>query len=178
LEIPQEDYKMANPIVKIVPMPGLQGSTGATGATGATGPVLSPTETSYTVTGGSLGTAPTFSGSPMFYGSYVKIGPSVTFRINVEFDNITGFGTGQYYLTLPFTAKYGTEIRGGCLHDESTGYLYHISGHVNANSNQLLLYTTDVQGSTVRDYEFTSTEPVTLVVQDSFHIGGVYIATS
>lgn len=158
--------------VKIVPVPG------PSGPIGPTGPVYSPSEVTYTVNGGSAGTAPTFSGSPMFYGSYIKTGQSVTFRINVEFDNITGFGTGQYYVTLPFTAKYGTQIRGGCLHDASTGYNYHISGHVNENSNQLNLYTTDVSGNVVRDYEFTSIQPVTLTTADNFHIGGVYISTT
>lgn len=183
--------------VKIVPVPGPSGPLGPTGPTGAigptgpvgptgaastvtgpTGPVYSPSEVTYTVDGGSAGTPPTFSGSPMFYGSYIKTGQSVTFRVNVDFDNITGFGTGQYYITLPFAAKYATDIRGGCLHDESTGYLYHISGHVDANSTQLNLYTTDVTGNTVRDYEFTSTEPITLNIADNFHIGGVYISTT
>ena len=185
--------------VKVVPMPGPSGSgptgptgpsgstgpqgptgatgaAGAVGATGPTGPASSvPTETSYTVSGGTLGTQPTFSGDPMFSGSYLKNGTWVLFRVNVEMDNITSFGTGQYYVTLPFTSKYGIQIRNGCLHRASNGNQYAISGHAAANSNQLLLWFTDGTG---QDQEFDHNSPYTLQVEDNFHIGGSYIATS
>lgn len=90
-------------------------------------------------------------------------------------DNITDFGTGQYYMTLPYPAKYGYMFRQGCLHDNSEGREYHISGHVTAGSNQMLLYTSDTQGNTLYDFKFTSTEPITLKIEDSFHISGTYI---
>jgi hypothetical protein len=90
-------------------------------------------------------------------------------------DNITNFGTGQYYLTLPFESKYGYMFRCGCIHDENTGREYHISGHVDAGNYKILLYTSDTQGNNLYDFAFTSTEPITLNALDSFHIAGSYI---
>ena len=132
-------------------------------------------EQSYTVGGGTDGTQPTFTGDPLFSGHFVVLGHTVFFDVQIDFDNITSFGTGQYYVTLPFASKYGTMIRNGCLHDNDTGFQYHISGHVDAGSNELQLFTTDVQGNRLRDYQFTFEEPVTLTTADNFHISGTYI---
>ena len=136
--------------------------------------LTTPPEVSYTVLGGTTGTQPTFSG-PAFSGSYVKTGALVSFQIQVDFDNITSFGTGQYYLTLPFAVKYGYMFREGCLHDASTGRVYHIGGHVYANSNELYLFTTDSQGNRVYDFAFSQGEPITLATADNFHISGTYV---
>lgn len=132
-------------------------------------------EQSYTVGGGTAGTQPTFDGDPLFSGHFVVLGHTVFFDVQVDFDNILTFGTGQYYVTLPFSAKYGTMFRSGCLHDDSTGLQYHISGHVNAGSDEVQLFTTDVQGNRLRDYQFTFEEPITLTTADNFHISGTYI---
>jgi len=134
-----------------------------------------PLDTPYTVSGGTLGTQPTFSGTPLFTGRVVRYGDLAYFDVQVDMDNITSFGSGQYFMTLPFPSKYPVEFRNGCLHDASAGHQYHISGHVAANSNELRLFTTDVQGNNVRDYEFTASEPVTLATADNFHISGNYI---
>lgn len=75
-----------------------------------------PTEVVYSVDGGTTGTQPTFTGEPDFTGTYVRTGDLVHFRIDVDFDNITSFGTGQYYLTLPFQAKHNYQLSDGCLH--------------------------------------------------------------
>lgn len=128
-------------------------------------------DVTYQPQGGSLGTQPTFSGAPMFYGSYTKIGSLVYFEIRVEFDNITSFGTGQYYLTLPFTSAHAKLFRDGCLHDFSGNDQYAISGHIAAGSNQLYLFSVASNG---RDVPFTFNVPITLAVQDNFHIAGVY----
>ena len=133
-------------------------------------------ETSFAVNGGTTGTQPTFAGNPLFSGSYVKNGPLIHFQIQVDMDNITNFGTGQYYVDLPFPAKYGYMFRDGCLHDVSTNTEYHISGHVYAGQNQMLLFTTDVQGSRLNDFAFSQGEPVTLSSADNFHISGTYIS--
>ena len=78
-------------------------------------------DTLYTVQGGTTnGTQPTFNGAPLFTASYVTSGDLVHFRINVDFDNITSFGTGQYYMTLPFNSKYSYYFREGHLFDFST----------------------------------------------------------
>ena len=193
---------MTDAIVKVVPFPGAQGDTGATGptgpqgpqgATGATGPQgiqgatgpqgiqgetgpagSTSEESSYTVLGGTTGSQPTFSGDPLFLGEYVMIGNIVNFDIQVDFDNITSFGTGQYYLTLPFNAKNPTTLRGGCLHDNG-GSQYAISGHVAAGSNELMLFSTDKAGNSVIDIVFDYNSPVTLTTADNFHIAGSYI---
>jgi hypothetical protein len=133
-------------------------------------------DTSFTVAGGTLGTQPTFTGAPLFTGSYVKTGPMVHFRIDVDFDNITSFGTGQYYLDLPFPAKYNYEFTAGCLHDISVPRDYPISGHVFAGESRMLLKSIDAQGNTAFAVPFTATSPVTLAVADNFHISGDYVA--
>jgi hypothetical protein len=132
----------------------------------------------YSVEGGTTGAGavqPTFSGAPLFAATYVEAGAVIHFRVNVEFTNITSFGSGQYYLTLPFASKYGVQFRDGCLHDISTGINYHISGHTFAGSNIMTLWTTDVQGGKVRDFAFAQGAPITLATADLFHISGQYI---
>ena len=132
-------------------------------------------EVEYSVSGGTTGTQPVFDGDPLFTASYVKIGKLVNFQIQVDMDNITSFGTGQYYLTLPYKSKHSHMLRCGCLHDQSTGREYHISGHVNADSDQILLYTSDTQGNNLYDFPFTSTEPITLSELDNLHLSASYI---
>jgi hypothetical protein len=133
-------------------------------------------DTSFTVAGGSLGTQPTFTGAPLFTGSYVRTGPMVHFRIDVDFDNITSFGTGQYYLDLPFPAKYNYEFAAGCLHDISATRDYPITGHIYAGESRMLLKSIDASGNTAYAVPFTATAPVTLATADNFHVSGDYIA--
>ena len=193
------------PIVKIVPMPGPQGPEGPAGSgdgEGIPGPAgedgksayeiavdngfegteedwlesFLGVDTSFEVNGGTLGTQPTFDGNPLFTGSYVKHGPLVHFRIDIDFDNITSFGTGQYYIDLPIPSKYNYEFTAGCLHDISVPRDYPISGHVFAGESRMLLKSIDAQGNTAFAVPFTATSPVTLTVEDNFHISGDYIA--
>jgi hypothetical protein len=132
-------------------------------------------DTTFTVAGGTLGTQPTFDGDPLFTGSYVQVGPMVHFRVDVDFENILTFGTGQYYINLPFTPKYNYMFTGGCLHDFSTGVTYVITGHVFAGNPQMRLESTDNQGSTTFNIPFTYNHPITLSTQDNFHLYGDYI---
>ena len=128
----------------------------------------------FIVAGGVIsGTQPTFNGAPLFTGSYSRIGDLVHFQIQVDFDNITSFGDGQYFINLPFPARYGYQIRNGCVHDISTGRQYSIGGHVFAGQSQLALNFTDTNG---RDSAFTHNTPFTLAVEDNFHTSGTYIA--
>jgi hypothetical protein len=127
----------------------------------------------YQPFGGTDGTQPTWTGTPIT-GSFNRFGNMVHFSIKVDFDTITNFGTGQYYLTLPYPARVAYQFRDGCLHDDSTGRDYHISGHVNEDSDILELFTTDVTGQSVFDFPFTSSEPITLTTADLFHIAGTY----
>lgn len=130
-------------------------------------------ETTYAVQGGTAnGTQPTFDGNPLFAASYILSGELVHFRINVDFDNITSFGTGQYYMTLPFNSKYDMYMRNGQLLDFSTNKKYSISGHVSAGSNMMYLLSTASNGDEV---SFSSLVPFHLNIADDFHISGSFI---
>lgn len=139
---------------------------------------IAPAETPYPVQGGTSGTQPTFTGDPLFTASYIKMSNNlVNFQIQVDMDNITSFGTGQYYLKLPFTSKYEITFRDGCLHDgPAGGKSYHISGQVAAGSDTMTLWSTDRVGSAIEDVPFTATSAFTLSTADNFHISGTYIA--
>jgi hypothetical protein len=128
----------------------------------------------FTVNGGTIGgTQPTFTGAPLFFGNYLRIGDQVTFDIQVDFDNITSFGTGQYFVDLPFPARFNTMMRGACIHDISVNREYGISGHVFAGQTQLVLTYVASNG---RDEPFTHQNPFQLNVQDNWHIQSTYIA--
>ena len=134
---------------------------------------VAPTEVSYVVGGGTIGgTQPTFTGDPLFDGSYVKVGPLVHFRVNVEMTNITNFGTGQYYITLPFNSKYDVDLTGGHIEDDSKTNRWTLSGHVEAGSNQLhLTYTAGGQQQI-----FDHNSPIALTTSDFFSMASSYIA--
>lgn len=149
---------------------GDKGDTGAKGDTGNSG--VAASEVTFSVVGGSTGNQPQFNGAPLFEGSYIKNGALVNFRLNVLMTNITQFGSGQYYMDLPFTAKYGTLFRNGCLHRASNGKQYGIAGHVAAGASRMYLFYT---ASTGQDDQFTQSSPVVLSQADSFHISGSYI---
>ena len=125
----------------------------------------------FTVVGGTLGTQPTFTGAPLFTGSYTKVGNICHFQIDLDMDNITSFGTGQYYVNLPFPAEHNYLLSNGCLHDASIGDEYAILGHVIAGSDTLTLLSTASNGKQVH---FTHNVPVTLSTADNFHIAGTH----
>jgi hypothetical protein len=125
----------------------------------------------WVIEGGTLGTQPTFTGNPLFSGSWTLMGNVCHFSINVDMDNITSFGTGQYYVRLPFLAKHNYLLSDGCLHDFSTSNEYATLGHVQANSDQLTLLSTASNG---RQVPFTNSVPVNLTTADNFHIAGNY----
>jgi hypothetical protein len=125
----------------------------------------------FTVAGGTLGTQPTFTGAPLFTGSYTKMGNLCHFQIDVDMDNIISFGTGQYYMTLPFLSEHNYLVSDGCLHDISASDQYSVMGHVVAGSNQLRLLSVASNGKHV---PFTHNVPVTLAVADNFHVAGTY----
>lgn len=129
--------------------------------------------TPYQPSGGTSGTQPTWTAN-IFDASFNRFGNMVHFCIFVNFATITNFGTGQYYVTLPYPARVAYQFRDGCLHDVSSGNEFFISGHVNAGSDLLYLNTADKVGSTIQDLDFTSTSPVTLTTADRFHIAGTY----
>jgi hypothetical protein len=132
---------------------------------------LETVRVNFVPAGGTLGTQPTFSGAPLFTGTYNKIGNIVHFAIDVDMDNITNFGTGQYYMDLPFKAMRNYIFSDGCLHDISAGDQYAVLGHILANSNRITLLSVASNG---RHVPFTSSVPVNLATADNFHIAGTY----
>lgn len=129
-------------------------------------------EKEFIPTGGSTGTQPVITG-PAFSGHFAKFHRMVHFEVQVDFDNISSFGSGQYYINLPFPSHSAYIFRDGCVHDISTDNQYSISGHVVAGSSQLFLYSTASNG---RDVPFENNVPFTLSQEDNFHIAGYYIA--
>jgi hypothetical protein len=129
----------------------------------------------FNVVGGTLDTQPTFTGAPRFTGRYTKNGSVVHFTIDVDMDNITSFGTGQYYMNLPFPSKYNYQFASGCLHDISTGRDYPIFGHVYAGESRMVLKSIDAQGNSAYNVAFEQGSPITLHAADNFHIAGDYI---
>ena len=155
---------------------GIQGPAGATGPAGPQGPagVGTPVEASYVMGGGTTGSGaqqPTFNGNPMFYGSYVQLGDVVFFNVRVVMTNITYFGRGQYYVTLPFASKYAFSTSNGRVVDAGFSKNYVLYGYGAAGSSTLLLTT---QGSG-QQIPFDYNTPVTLATTDTFLISGTYI---
>jgi hypothetical protein len=128
-------------------------------------------ETSFVVNGGTLGTQPTFSGDPLFTGHYVKNGSLVYVDIEVVFSNITSFGSGQYFLDIPFPTKRDISFD-GVLHDVSANNYYHITGICEAGESRVLLYYAAGSG---RLDPFEQGHPRTLQTVDHFALHGSYM---
>lgn len=129
---------------------------------------------SWIIEGGTTGAGavqPTFSGDPLFLGHYVIIGDLCHFTIEVDMDNITSFGSGQYYMRLPRAAHHAVLLSDGCVHDISGDDQYAILGHVDAGSDIMKLFSI---GSNGRHLPFTYNVPFTLNAADNFHIAGTF----
>ena len=125
------------------------------------------------IQGGTDGTQPTFSG-PVFTATYTRFGDMIHFAYTVDFTNILTFGTGQYFMTLPYNARRDYVFRDGRLTDDNTSREYHITGTVSQGSNVMILWTTDRAGNRIYDFPFSYNEPITLTTSDSFSIAGTY----
>jgi hypothetical protein len=122
------------------------------------------------VQGGTDGTQPTFSG-PVFTATYTRFGDMVYFAYSVDFTNILTFGTGQYFMTLPYNSRRPVTFSGGSLTDDSGGTVYSIIGNVAAGSNVMTLSYIKSNGET-EPFEYN--KPITLTTADSFDITGTY----
>ena len=128
----------------------------------------------WTIEGGTLSNPqPTFTGDPLFTGHYSVVGNLCHFAIDVDMDNITSFGTGQYYMKLPFPANHNIILSDGCLHDDSTGNQYAILGHVVEGSDIMTLFSTASNGQHT-PFSDSDNTPIKLAVADSFHIAGTF----
>jgi hypothetical protein len=116
---------------------------------------------------------PSFDG-PGVTGTYNRFGNMVHFNVTLAFTNALSFGTGQYYLTLPYPAKGEYFFREGNLYDLSADVRYHTSGELEPGSSQVILYTTASLNTRTIAVPFTSTIPVALTTSDRFYISGTY----
>lgn len=131
-------------------------------------------EGTWAIEGGTLSDPqPTFSSDPLFSGHYTVIGNLCHFAIDVDMDNILTFGTGQYYMKLPFAANHNIILSDGCLHDASTGNQYSILGHIAENSDVMELYSISSNGQHV-PFSDSNNSPIKLTPADSFHIAGSF----
>ena len=128
---------------------------------------------SYQPVGGTDGVQPVIDPSDIV-GTFNRMGNLVFFSIEVHMTSITNFGTGQYYLTLPYVSMNEIKFANGCLHDVSTGREYQMRGGVLAGTDVLKLSTSGVDGQKLYDDPFTYNTPVTLTTADRFHISGTY----
>lgn len=126
--------------------------------------------TAYQPSGGTDGTQPVFDPADIV-GTFNRTGNLIHFEIAVDFDNITSFGTGQYYLTLPYPARVRYTFSTGHLLDSSQNKPYLMVGTVEANSNILKLFYLGSSGI-LEDFTFNS--PKALAPADSFDISGTY----
>jgi hypothetical protein len=119
------------------------------------------------------GTGLTFTGSPTT-ASYIKIGNLVQVQIDVDFTNVTNFGTGQYSLTIPFNSKYHTDVYGGSVHDVVNQGVDHFSikGHLTDSSTSMTIWSI---GSSSKDEPFDHNSPFNLATADRFHMSFSYI---
>lgn len=135
------------------------------------------TDGTWTLSGGTASDPqPTFSGDPLFLGHYTKIGHLCFVSIEVDFDNILTFGTGQYYVTLPFTAEHDVIMSNGALYDFSTGNRYNIAGKIDAGSDVLNLMSVSSNGQYIA-FSDSDNQPVHLAPEDKFYISGTYEVT-
>ena len=129
---------------------------------------------SWVIEGGTLSNPqPTFSGDPLFTGHYTLVGNLCHFAIAVDMDNILTFGTGQYYMKLPFAANHDIILSDGCLHDASTGHQYAILGHLVEGSDIMHLFSIASNGQHVA-FSDSDNQPIRLENTDRFHIAGIF----
>jgi hypothetical protein len=156
---------------------GDRGETGSQGPAGEDGATIAPSTVSYVLGGGTLDYSsvtaeqPTFNGDPQFYGTYVEIGDLIYFNIRVDMSNITFFGRGQYFVTLPFNTRYAYSTRAGRVIDETASHDYALNGFAPAGSNVLML--TYDSGSSQSEFDYNS--PITLSTSAEFYISGSFI---
>ena len=91
--------------------------------------------------------------------------------VTVNFDGITAFGTGQYYITLPYAPTTDYLFSSGHLFDFSTNNSYIMVGMVEAGSDVLKLF---YLGSNSQLAPFEHNAPKILSTNDHFDISGTY----
>ena len=103
----------------------------------------------------------------------MKLGKMVTFRVKAVCTTVTNFGTGQYFLTLPFLPASDYVFRDGGFHDASTGNHHAIAADAEEDTLTMSLWH---PGSGAKDIAFDHNTPLALATADYFYISGTYEA--
>lgn len=119
------------------------------------------------------GTGLTYTGTPTI-GFYSRVGKMITFFIRVNCATVTNFGTGFYYLTLPFTPDNHYLFQNGGIHHIASSRHYTFAGDCNGSSNTLELLVLTQHGSDLYFNQMKQSDPVTLNTNDWFYISGTY----
>jgi len=151
-----------------------RGEQGVQGPQGPIGGAIFPSLVTFT---------PVWSGTGLAYtggtsGDYTVFGSQVFVNINVLFTGVTNFGTGQYSVTLPFTAAKHQDVFAGSVHDQGVMQHWSIKGHLTAGSNVMTLWYLSAQGNKLRDEPFVYNDPITLDTTDQFHLSFNYEKTT
>lgn len=185
-------------IVKIVPktlvpavvkIAGIVGPKGETGPQGPAGPPLNPTAVRWSPNFQATGLTFTGSGTtyPTYNSYYVKAGQMVTFWIAVDLSTVTNFGTGQYFLELPFMPLAGTmnHFAGWCNVDptqnpDTAGHAILNVDHLAGTQTLDLHYLKQAGGanSPIMEAIFKQGTPVNLTTSSKIYVNGTYIAAS
>jgi hypothetical protein len=117
------------------------------------------------------GTGLTYTGTPAT-GFYSRVGKMIFFTIQVNCTNVTNFGTGNYYLTLPsgLSPSIHNLVNGG-LHHTASGDHYLLYLDVVPGTSTAELYYPQSNG-TMAEMDYNS--PHTLQTADYFYFSGMY----
>lgn len=105
------------------------------------------------------------------YGTYMKYGRMVVTNIFIPFSEVTNFGTGQYFVTLPFNATFHQDVVAGSLHNTNAEAHYTVKGHLNDGSSSMSIWY--ISGAS-RDEALDHNSPVALDTSDLFHMSFIY----
>lgn len=119
------------------------------------------------------GTGLAYTGTPTT-GYYSRVGKMITFFIRVNCATVTNFGTGNYYLTLPYTPDNHYLFQNGGIHHPALTRHYTFAGDCNEGSNDLELLTLTQHGTALYFDPLKQGSPVTLNTDDFFYISGTY----
>jgi hypothetical protein len=163
------------PTIKIVPFPGVpgpqgpRGLQGIQGEQGLTGPMGLPAEpVTYTATFTANGFE---DAGDLTTARYIKNGKLVFVYVDVQLDNVTNFGSGQFTISLPFNPAFHSDAYAGTIHKYVDGEptFYSLKGHIFPSDPKVYLWTIASP-----DIPFLQGSPVELTTSDRVHISFIY----
>lgn len=126
--------------------------------------------TLYVPGGGTNGTQPVFNVADL-HGSFNRFGNMVHVQVNLAFTNVTSFGSGRYFITLPYPSRKDYVFSSGRLFDASQNKHYMLFGEVAAGQTSLWLSYLSSSGTLT---DFTASSPKVLSNIDSFDFSATY----